>query len=453
MDEIKQMAKTVAQCIKGDSKKTKGYDTAATVKRVDGGTLYVSIPGGVPETPVKKTIDAKVGDTVQVHVGNGTAWLTGNRTAPPTDDAEALVAKAVAKVADKAATKAKTTAEQAQKTANGIKQHFWTDDDGAHITEVTQAEYEDDPDNAGGNLLAQASSVSVREGTKDLAVMSKDGFDAKTYDSSDNEVVIAHLGYGAGADSGGGTSKAPYYDLGVRLSGSTKGNYSIVEGSANTASGYDAHAEGNVTTASGTGSHCEGSFTTASGSYTHCEGWRTTASGYISHAGGRGTIADQPYQTAIGKYNTDNNTDNLFVVGNGTGDNARSDAFTVDNSGNVTAAGGIRSPLETPTPSITATKGTLVATQARRFGQVVQLWIQYRNTSSTAGGQNVFEGTLNTTALRPTMSSSGAGYFGEHAMVGFLTTAGDITIRNASSTAITIPSTSTSSVAITYLVE
>lgn len=339
MDDIKQMAKTVAQCIKGDTKKTKGYDTAATVKRVDGGTLYVSIPGGVPETPVKKTIDAKVGDTVQVHVGNGTAWLTGNRTAPPTDDAEALVAKAVAKVADKTATKAKTTAEQAQKTANGIKQHFWTDDDGAHITEVTQAEYEDDPDNAGGNLLAQASSVSVREGTKDLAVMSKDGFDAKTYDSSDNEVVIAHLGYGAGTDSGGGTSKAPYYDIGVRLSGSTIGNYSIVEGSANTASGYDAHAEGNVTTASGTGSHCEGSFTTASGSYTHCEGWRTTASGYISHAGGRGTIADQPYQTAIGKYNTDNNTANLFVVGNGTGDNARSNAFEVSSTGGITAGG------------------------------------------------------------------------------------------------------------------
>ena len=117
MDEIKQMAKTVAQCIKGDTKKTHGYDTAATVKRIDGGTAYVSIPAGVPETPVKKTIDAKVGDTVQVHVENGTAWLVGNQTAPPTDDAEALKAKKVANTALDDATRARQAADSAKAAA------------------------------------------------------------------------------------------------------------------------------------------------------------------------------------------------------------------------------------------------------------------------------------------------------------------------------------------------
>ena len=318
------------------------YDTTAEVRRVENGKAYVHLPGGIDETPVALTIDAAAGDMVQVRVADGAAWLVGNRTAPPTDDTTARKAQKTADKAETDAKKAEVKAEEAQETARNTAQYFWylngqSSEAGAHVTEVPQEDFEANPQ--GGNLLMRTEGIAVREGTKELATMTKDGFDAKTYDSGDNEVVIAHLGYGAGADSGGGTSKAPYYDLGVRLSGSTKGNYSIVEGSANTASGYDAHAEGNVTTASGTGSHCEGSFTTASGSYTHCEGWRTTASGYISHAGGRGTIADQPYQTAIGKYNTDNNTGNLFVVGNGTGDNARSNAFEVSDTGDATVAG------------------------------------------------------------------------------------------------------------------
>lgn len=387
MDDIKQMAKTVAQCIKGDTKKTKGYDTAATVKRVDGGTLYVSIPGGVPETPVKKTIDAKVGDTVQVHVGNGTAWLTGNRTAPPTDDAEALVAKAVAKVADKTATKAKTTAEQAQKTANGIKQHFWTDDDGAHITEVTQTEYEDDPDNAGGNLLAQAGGISVRDGQVELA----------SFDANDGIII----------------GKIDEFHVGVN---DVKG-LSFYKANETTTSTYIS----GMSTQGGLGLLLQSNYASLSRAY--------NAQILVSASEYKGEVHIEASKSG--------------------GDTA---AINLSHDGIILVTGNVRGSLETPTPSITATKGTLVATQARRFGQVVQLWIQYRNTSSIAGGQNVFEGTLNTTALRPTMSSSGAGYFGEHAMVGFLTTAGDITIRNASSTAITIPSTSTSSVMITYLV-
>ena len=404
MDEIKQMAKTVAQCIKGDTKKTHGYDTAATVKRIDGGTAYVSIPAGVPETPVKKTIDAKVGDTVQVHVENGTAWLVGNQTAPPTDDAEALVAKAVAKVADQNAAKAKTTADEAQQTANAVsgiantaltqaqeakqiaddtEQHFWfTDtgtDTGAHITEVTQEEWSDPSDpnyQSGGNLLARSNGIAVREGMKELATMSQDGFEAKTYDSSDNEVVIAHLGYGEGTDSGGSLSKAPYYDIGHRLSGSTKGNYSVAEGANTTASGYGSHAEGLLTEATGSRAHAEGDNVTASGLDSHAEGTTTLASGRQAHAEGDcteatgdwgahaegyhtkaagdyshsqnyRTEAGYDYQTVIGKYN-DNKSADLFEVGNGSGPSSRSNAsepssrsnaFEVSQTGDITAPG------------------------------------------------------------------------------------------------------------------
>lgn len=72
------------------------YDTPATVTRVEGDTAWVHIDGGVDETPVKLTIAAHEGDKVQVRVGGGTAWLTGNGTRPPTDDALAELAKLTA---------------------------------------------------------------------------------------------------------------------------------------------------------------------------------------------------------------------------------------------------------------------------------------------------------------------------------------------------------------------
>jgi len=76
--------------------KTSAYDTTATVRRIEDGVAWVHIPGGVDETPVKLTIAAHEGDKVQVRVGDGTAWLTGNGTRPPTDDALAELAKLTA---------------------------------------------------------------------------------------------------------------------------------------------------------------------------------------------------------------------------------------------------------------------------------------------------------------------------------------------------------------------
>ena len=67
-------------------KKTSAYDTQATVLRVENDTAWVHIPGGIDETPVRLTIAASPGDTVQVRVSGGAAWITGNSSAPPTDD-------------------------------------------------------------------------------------------------------------------------------------------------------------------------------------------------------------------------------------------------------------------------------------------------------------------------------------------------------------------------------
>lgn len=97
---------------------TTGYDTTAVVKRIEGGTAWVHIPGGVDETPVKLTIDAHAGDTVQVRVSGGSAWLVGNASAPPTDDRKAIEAREAADQAAIQALIAKQGAFDAQKEAD-----------------------------------------------------------------------------------------------------------------------------------------------------------------------------------------------------------------------------------------------------------------------------------------------------------------------------------------------
>ena len=101
------------------------------------------------------------------------------------------------------------------------------------------------------------------------------------------------------------------------------------EGRMTIASGKTSHAEGYLTLASKTASHAEGAQARATGIYSHAEGSHTQASGHSSHAQNYRTIADQDGQTAIGRYN-DNQLDTAFEIGNGTADDARSNALTVD---------------------------------------------------------------------------------------------------------------------------
>ena len=105
------------------------------------------------------------------------------------------------------------------------------------------------------------------------------------------------------------------------------GRHSHAEGNCTLAYGDKSHAEGENCVAGGTTSHAEGFQTYGKGNNSHAEGDNTVASGVYSHAGGQGTLADKTAQTAIGKYNE--STDAIFVVGNGTSDAARSNAFEV----------------------------------------------------------------------------------------------------------------------------
>lgn len=90
MSKIDKLASDLTVAIRDNIKeRTSAYDTQAEVLYVDGDTAWVHIPGGVDETPVKRTIDATKGDMVQVRVAKGRAWITGNATNPPTDDRRA----------------------------------------------------------------------------------------------------------------------------------------------------------------------------------------------------------------------------------------------------------------------------------------------------------------------------------------------------------------------------
>lgn len=118
--------------------------------------------------------------------------------------------------------------------------------------------------------------------------------------------------------------------------------YSHAEGSNTVASNLSCHAEGSGTTASGNCSHAENMGCIASGSNSHAEGYHTIARGEHSHASGSHTIAGMEV-FALGRYNK-KAEDVALVVGNGWGNDSheyRSDALTLDYSGNLKLAGNL----------------------------------------------------------------------------------------------------------------
>ena len=140
------------------------------------------------------------------------------------------------------------------------------------------------------------------------------------------------------------------------------GSYSIIEGSFTTASGNTSHAEGDRTKANGSyshaeglgtkangeGCHAEGTFTTASGNTSHAEGSYTKANGIYSHTEGLNTVTNNKSEHASGQYNNSvsasttfgDSGNTLFSVGNGTGDNARHNAFEIRQNGDIYLSSG-----------------------------------------------------------------------------------------------------------------
>ncbi len=136
------------------------------------------------------------------------------------------------------------------------------------------------------------------------------------------------------------------------LSTKAKSDYSHAEGRETEASSEAAHAEGDGTRALGYGAHAEGVQTKASahahaegngtkatGTASHAEGYYTEAIGRYSHAEGFRTIATVDDQHVRGRYNAIGNY--ADIVGNGTSEEDRRNAYTLDWDGNAWFAGKI----------------------------------------------------------------------------------------------------------------
>ena len=187
-------------------------------------------------------------------------------------------------------------------------------------------------------------------------------------------------GYGATA-VGIGNEATGYGATAEGYETEASGIYSHSEGEYSQASGDYSHAEGDHTQASGDYSHAEGGYTESSGLNSHAEGLDAVASGDQSHAEGEGTEAAGENQHVGGKYNVVDQSDTYAeIIGNGTDENNRSNARTVDWQGNETIAGefyfngnqaGLSSLLSdkqdtlTPGNNIQINNGTISATDTK----------------------------------------------------------------------------------------
>lgn len=177
-----------------------------------------------------------------------------------------------------------------------------------------------------------------------------------------------------------------------RKASTTVGTNSTTVGYNNTASGSYSLAEGQENVASGWGSHAEGASTTSSGYYTHTEGYNTIARGEASHAEGQYTTATHQSQHVLGEYNvldTSSATQNergtyIEIVGNGTADNARANARTLDWSGNEVLGGNITA-TGFKTPSGTSSQVLRADGGVTSFGNVISKSV----TTSITGSTNI----------------------------------------------------------------
>lgn len=219
MQKTDELVNTLVKAVSDiQNKKAKGYDTQAQVTRVDGNTAYVHIPGGVDETPAQLTINAKKGDTVRVRVAGGTAWLVGNASNPPTDDATANAASAVANTASTMAGEAVESANIAQEAAESAQAsaaEAKTSANEAKTQAIQATTY-------ANNALTQLSTV---EDVVDvLNWISEHG----TYKASTDTEVVAGKYYFI--RTGSGTTTDPYvYDVVVSPTGdpSEEGYYEL----------------------------------------------------------------------------------------------------------------------------------------------------------------------------------------------------------------------------------
>ena len=191
---------------------------------------------------------------------------------------------------------------------------------------------------AGENItIAEDGTISASGGSGD---------DHFTVETVDNTKVLKTTGAILPVDWGTGLLATVAYEC------EATGDYSHAEGVESKATGFSSHAEGAVTEANGDNSHAEGEYTEANGIDSHAEGSLSVVNGNCSHVEGEGTVCDVNYQHVQGLFNikdTGPSTTSYskyagkyaYIVGNGTNEDNRSNAHTLDWKGNSWYAGDV----------------------------------------------------------------------------------------------------------------
>ena len=391
----------------------------ATVQRVDNdGTIWVQLPGASHTTPIQSTgANVQPGDEVLTELRGNSLHITENQTDPAIGATTATrITRAIVQPVNAEAQAAKGIAAEAQAVAQATGQHFFADDNGAHITDVTQDEWaaavddnfsDYDPDtkpyhnqllNSLGILLRTAlnnlvsitrsaiafydgagnaaSNIVARFGSDGAQIGKSTGqhvaIDQDSLDIMNGEATLATFGETAviGQRNNAGSmniylgksesynpgitqiirwaDRTSYYPYFTAIHDRNNGNdYVLIGSGGGTYPGY-----GQYSVALGSFSwQTAGSF----GRYSIAEGKDSCAGGEASHAQNLGTIAAKRSQTAIGTYNEEDTSsatthpsgdarygDYALIIGNGTSDSNRSNALTVDWSGNVSIAGDVQ---------------------------------------------------------------------------------------------------------------
>lgn len=268
--------------------------TAVYCGKDSDGKPYVQIPGADDTTPIRRmSVQADVGDTVTVTIENGMAVVDSNVSNPSASSsnlqavevkatkAQQTADEAVEKVASVArktetamaqALSASTIAAEAQEVADATNQHFWDDDNGAHVTDVTQEEWTtalednfsdlstskpyhnslfnslgmlfrsalnnlvsitrsaiafyDGQGNQSSNIVAEFGSAGVTVGKSADAHMSIDSQYARILHGSTRYLELGPAIYAGGAPTGGGAIRFGNDDL-INITSFTNGDLDV----------------------------------------------------------------------------------------------------------------------------------------------------------------------------------------------------------------------------------
>ena len=121
--------------------------------------------------------------------------------------------------------------------------------------------------------------------------------------------------------------------IAIGRNNTSSGQVALALGTANTSSGQYAVTLGISNTSSGLASTAMGNQSTASGSVSFALGMGCSATGIAQHVTGMWNVPDTVDSNGVGEY--------IEIVGNGSTSNAKSNARTLDWSGNESLAGGI----------------------------------------------------------------------------------------------------------------